>query len=916
MMEKEELQNYLKFAQQKGYALGIKGVSKKQSEIYVDNYTDNKLEGRFCGNDKQMSYRYERIDSCQFVRKKEQEEFEKSQLDEKICEEQAEKKEERVENYKKYYRKIIENQKETDESQKSDRNQGKTLKEQKLEYIDNIFNEVYSDSNNLLLQYLRGKLVVEDEVQETEPILLLSHSNFSQKQAINNALSKPVSIIEGPPGTGKTTVILNIVSNLVVRGKRVVVVSKNNAAIDNIKEEFDKFQLPPFYLRLGSKKGIIEAVVNPNIKSWVQEALEYQASSEEESDKCEDLKKLYSELQVLEKDVNQLMEKKNRLQEEKNMYRHIEKRDEAFQIDLTQMKKEFPWIRRFENRSIESMRREIDRIAASLQRLDYEEYYSIWNRLKNSFIWRMGRKKFETEGLMLQFQLEYLYLVREIQQLSKELEAAGLEDKQKRQKKIYDEEYVDLSIQVLQQFLHRFFSGEEYRTMAEKIVKCENQDVYRACKKEIHKMYPVILTTADALPFNFSDYIERNQKIDYIIMDEASQCDLVAALPVLHLAKRCVIVGDQKQLGAITDETQNVGLPKMETGYDFFSENFLSSVKKVWSPPDVLLREHYRCDYAIINYCNKYFYDNELIIYTEWNPDSMELLEVNKGKYMQDGFVNEREIKAIEGITGKTLKNTYVITPFSKQGEKLREHFHCEKDICGTIHTFQGKGQEEIFFSTVLNDLKFANNHLSGSHCMFNDELVNVAVSRAKKHFVLVSDAEYLRNKNQQMRNLIDYIESYGKQIPDKTVCIFDGLYKKMKAYTRHDNLDNIFEEILYKYIEDYCNEHPPLYCRIKMPLANLVTDQSYLDKNSDIKNFVLHKNTHVDFTLCNAAVNKPVLAIELDGTKHAEKSQVERDKKKDAALKHMQIPLWRLPSKAALTKEDFEQKLQSYILT
>ena len=74
-----------------------------------------------------------------------------------------------------------------------------------------------------------------------------------------------------------------------------------------------------------------------------------------------------------------------------------------------------------------------------------------------------------------------------------------------------------------------------------------------------------------------------------------------------------------------------------------------------------------------------------------------------------------------------------------------------------------------------------------------------------------------------------------------------------------------------------------------------------------------MHHNTHVDFTLCNA-VNNPILAIELDGKRHAEREQMERDKKKNEALKHMQIPLWRLPSKEALTKEEFEEKLQSYI--
>lgn len=913
-MERTEVLKYLKFAQQMGYVLDIEGMTGKHSEIYVDNCENDRLEGRFCSDDKKMSYYYKNIASCRFISQTDQEEFEKKQTVEELYGEQAEEITKRIEHFREYYKQIVENEKESDELQESDKSQKNKLKTIKLERLDKIFDQIYLDPDNFLLQYILGAMNDRNEEAEAQPILLLSHSNFSQKQAIENALSKPVSVIEGPPGTGKTTAILSIVSNLLIRGKRVVVVSKNNSAIDNIKEELDKFFLPPFYLRLGSKHKIIEKEVNPNIKSWVQAALEYEKPFEEDSDKYNDLYQLYSELQTIEKEINELVEKKNRLQEDENMIRHIEKRGDTFQIDASQMEKEFPGIKRFRNRRIESMRHEIDRIAYSLQQLDYENHYSIWNRLKNSFIWRMNRNRFETEGLMLQFQLEYLYLLKEIQQLSAELKNAGLEEKQEQLKKIYDEQYVNLSVQLLQQFLYKFFSAANYRSMAESIINCEDTNVFAKCKEEIRRLYPVVLTTADALLFNSGDYFSGNQKIDYMIMDEASQCDLIAAIPVLHMAKHCVIVGDQKQLSAITDETMKDGLPEVEKAYDFFSENFLSSVKKIWNPPVVLLREHYRCDYAIINYCNKYFYDNELIIYTEFHPASMEILKVDQGKYAQPDLSNEREIKSIEGITGKRLKDTYVITPFKRQGEKLREHFQCGKDICGTIHTFQGKGEKNIIFSTVLNDLWFANRHLDGKQCLFKDELVNVAVSRAKKHFVLVSDTPYFRKKNQQLRNLIDYIESYGKQIPDTTVCIFDGLYKKMRAYTRHDNLDNVFEETLYKYIEDYCKEHQQVSCWTKLPLADLVTDRIYLEEHPDIKKFVMHHNTHVDFTLCNA-VNNPILAIELDGKRHAEREQMERDKKKNEALEHMQIPLWRLSSKEALTKDEFEQKLKSYIL-
>lgn len=100
---------------------------------------------------------------------------------------------------------------------------------------------------------------------------------------------------------------------------------------------------------------------------------------------------------------------------------------------------------------------------------------------------------------------------------------------------------------------------------------------------------------------------------------------------------------------------------------------------------------------------------------------------------------------------------------------------------CGTIHTFQGKGEKEVYFSSVLNKTKQCVNHLSGEYNLFTKELINVAVSRAKERFILVSDAKFFKENDKNMKNLIEYIEIYGENIPDKTVCIFDNLYKKIQ---------------------------------------------------------------------------------------------------------------------------------------
>ena len=766
--------------------LRVSGSSGNTTDIIVDSIGDYKLTGRFFLSNKEMQYGYKNILSCRFLREEEQQQFEEEQRYFSACARDTKNIKKRITYYKEYYQEVIRQHKKSDANEDKDNFTKRTL-----ERYDNIFSHIYNHPDGLLLQYLLSQSVNASCMPDLDPVLLLSRSNYSQKQAIETALKDKISVIEGPPGTGKTTTILSIIANLIVRGKNVVVVSKNNSAIDNIKEELDNLALPPFYLRLGNSK--IMDQLEQDIKELVRKTLEQTEQLSDVTSNKTELSRLYIKLKTMEADINRLVMVKNRLQEDENQLRHLEKRQKAFDEE-----REFHNIHRFKKKPLSVVQKEIDRIACGLQKIDASGSCSVWNRLKNRFLWKMNTDTFQTEGLLLQFQLEHIYLEREIEGLSFEIEHARLNKKQHKLADLYDGKYINFSLKSLSEFLFRYCSDDNYQVATQTILSCAD-NIMSTCRNEIRTIFPVILTTADALVYNFKDVLENGSKIDYIIMDEASQCDLIAGLPVLYMANRCVVVGDQKQLSAITGTPLST-LPAVEEPYDYYHETFLSSVKKVWNIQPTLLREHYRCDYSIINYCNKFYYNGELIIYSDKHEDSMQLLKVDQGKYATisksgKSFHNEREVETIKEIAGSKLDKSYVITPFSGQGNLLKDSFHCDENTCGTIHTFQGKGQDTVYFSTVFNDLDFANRHLGGDHCLFQKELLNVAVSRAKKRFVLVSDTPYLRKKNMEMRNLIDYIETYGKEIPDKTTCIFDGLYKQMKAYTKTEHLDNIFEK-------------------------------------------------------------------------------------------------------------------------
>ena len=62
--------------------------------------------------------------------------------------------------------------------------------------------------------------------------------NNTQRLAVQTALSTPdATIIKGPPGTGKTTVICEIALQYIQKGKKVLIVAPTHIAVDNVLEK-------------------------------------------------------------------------------------------------------------------------------------------------------------------------------------------------------------------------------------------------------------------------------------------------------------------------------------------------------------------------------------------------------------------------------------------------------------------------------------------------------------------------------------------------------------------------------------------------------------------------------------------------------------------------------------------------------
>ncbi|SFP01699.1 IGHMBP2 family helicase [Hydrogenimonas thermophila] len=65
--------------------------------------------------------------------------------------------------------------------------------------------------------------------------------NNKQKEAVGKALgAKDIALIHGPPGTGKTTAVVETIVQLVKQGKKVLATADSNVAVDNMLERLSK----------------------------------------------------------------------------------------------------------------------------------------------------------------------------------------------------------------------------------------------------------------------------------------------------------------------------------------------------------------------------------------------------------------------------------------------------------------------------------------------------------------------------------------------------------------------------------------------------------------------------------------------------------------------------------------------------
>ena len=106
----------------------------------------------------------------------------------------------------------------------------------------------------------------KEKISNTHDLFINQHNvvdaDFSQSEAIEYAISGKSFVLEGPPGTGKSQTITNIIAELLNAGRTVLFVSEKLAALDIVHNNLKKVNLSDFCLQLHSNKTKKKEFVN------------------------------------------------------------------------------------------------------------------------------------------------------------------------------------------------------------------------------------------------------------------------------------------------------------------------------------------------------------------------------------------------------------------------------------------------------------------------------------------------------------------------------------------------------------------------------------------------------------------------------------------------------------------------------
>ena len=432
-------------------------------------------------------------------------------------------------------------------------------------------------------------------------------ANQSQEEALGSLRKEPLTVVTGPPGTGKTQLVVNAVSNAWLDGDSVLVASTNNKAVEVAVDRADRDVCCGLLVRTGNREQ------REQVPDRVSSAL---ADAKSQRGDAATARRQLDHAASASADLTERLERLDELDE--RLLRTVELLEAASaareKLEHALWLWDGPPSLPISSRKIELRAR----------------------RLLRTWIFPRYRER-RLRQLLRCVQSEPLERIiewAEVHQKASRL-SAQLEERRVRRAALADAvgDPEDAILRALRRrekaslaavrghALARIRAGSRWMAAFGRVPPRGD----RFCKVVADSLRYLRGWACTALSAPSSFPLDAGL-FDLVIIDEASQCSLAAVLPLAYRAKRLAVVGDPYQLqpiislgsrqlekiaaqsGCDNDDLRSRGIHHKDGSAYAAFEHAL----KPGEP--VLLNEHYRCHPLIAGWLNKRFYHGRLVV--------------------------------------------------------------------------------------------------------------------------------------------------------------------------------------------------------------------------------------------------------------------------------------------------------------
>ncbi len=646
------------------------------------------------------------------------------------------------------------------------------------ETVLNLINEEYTQSKPTDSQ--------QKTLADFFPVTPLSLSD-AQLNVIKHVENARLVSVFGPPGTGKSQTIVNLVAHLIANGKTVLVASRMDKAVDVVAERLNSLGAPFLALRAGRLN------YQKELSMQLQDLLAGKVDLDEGAENsilCD-----VSDMENLLKAINDLEKKSEKIIKLEGEWTGVKG-----QIDLEKPMHSNPkFIKNIlKEDEITTVENSIKALSENLEKSGF------WTGIKNMSaignlkkILKINNFDVNNENLaLLQNELEFAKLVCKARMIETEIQTTGNIHILSEQIRNMKQKQKRLAIDILKTKRRQALKGlmqdpvkrqrlfVHSKSLVERKKNLQNRLLETEDFKPLLEAFPCWCVTTYAVSGSLP---MKPGLFDVVIIDEASQCDIASCFPILFRAKKAVVVGDDKQLPHLSflekaKEQSFMSQYGINDRYQLmwrFRTNSMFDLANYYSMHPVLLDEHFRSLPPIINFSNKEFYGGRIKVMRR-NDNTKKVLEtvvVPDGKVDFDATRNLPEIEALvkrlyEIVVEDERKNPEnpvsigIISPFRAQVEQLKisvakvlsEHMMEKHQIeIGTAHTFQGDERD-----IILTSWAYANNSFPQSLIFLQKpNLFNVAITRARYQVINFISKNPRELPEGLLRSYLGYVEEY-----------------------------------------------------------------------------------------------------------------------------------------------------------